>query len=51
MRSLPTGYAANAMLGWSYTETAFGAAYGGRVSLTGSIGMAGNPLHPGKIPS
>lgn len=49
MRSLPSGTAANAMLGWSYTGTAFGAAYGGRVSITGSIGINGTPLNPTDI--
>ncbi|KGO90545.1 hypothetical protein Q766_21120 [Flavobacterium subsaxonicum WB 4.1-42 = DSM 21790] len=49
MRSVLPGDAADAMLGWSYKGTIFGAAYGGRVSLTGSIGMTGNPLHPRKI--
>jgi len=46
MRSLPTGVASNGMLGWSYTGTAFGAADGGRVSLTGSVGINGTPLNP-----
>ncbi len=46
MRSLPTGTASNAMLGWSYTGTAFGAADGGRISLTGSVGIKGTPLKP-----
>jgi hypothetical protein len=49
MKSLPSGTAANAMLGWSYTGTTFGAAYGGRVSITGSIGINGTPLNPTDI--
>lgn len=47
MRSLDKGDAANAMLGWSYTVTTFGAAYGGEVTFTGSVGINNNnPLSP-----
>ncbi|RED26113.1 RHS repeat-associated protein [Flavobacterium cutihirudinis] len=51
MRSLSAGTASNAMLGWSYTGTAFNAVDGGRVSLTGSIGIKGTPFSSDVITS
>jgi RHS repeat-associated protein len=49
MRTLPTGMASNAMLGWSFTGTAFGAADGGRVSLTGTVGLNNTPFNSTSI--
>jgi hypothetical protein len=46
MRYLSKGTASNGLLGWSYIGTAFGAAYGGRASFNGSIGVNGTASDP-----